>query len=312
MTSRNLFRTIPTSQNLFECGNIFSTKVTSLSEVDQRLKTLINCNIDFTDWSMSYAMAVNFQEYITIFIISYKEEPYPQYNIRIINERNDDEPCLHLRIFQDENNNIEGFNIIGKLVFVRASGVKCSVPDKNAGTWMVKLSIEFFKQLGIPITILEDDALLECPTSKAKTRFLLLRIFMGKRSWYESFGYKPFLSSKRVQGRYPGYDENKYERDIVYLRNIKLRDIINDFKYQDLTNLEKIRASRAYNIFQEYDLNLTLGQIMSDIWTTDCKKYMVLDKALRSLAFSKLSSFDIWTIVYKRIIFVGIDYILYL
>lgn len=293
-------------KNIFECKDIFKSQVVLLSEVDDRLQSLINCNLKFIDWTMSYAIAVNFKDWYTIFIISYKEEPYPQYNIMIMNELDYDQPCLHLRIYKDEN------TIIGKLVFVRATNVRCSVPDKNTGSWMVQLAIEFFKQLGIPVSLLEDDALLECPTSKAKTRFLLLRIFMGKRSWYESFGYKPFFSSKRVQDRYPGYNENQYERDIQFLRNIKLGDIINDFKYNDFTLLEHTRAVRSLDIFKNYDLDSTLGTIMSNIWTTDCKKYTVLDKAIRSLAFSKLSTFDNWTIVYKRIVFVGINYILYL
>lgn len=76
----------------------------------------------------NYSIPVIFKEYDTLIEISYMEEPY---NIKIKNEINNNEPCLHIRIYQDKQ------NIVSKLIFVRTKNVMCNIPETKVGTWLV-------------------------------------------------------------------------------------------------------------------------------------------------------------------------------
>ena len=127
-----------------------------LKEIYRSLWTIINSTLMITNINIvenKYIVPLEFKGFGTTFEISYQIEPYPQFNFKINNSLDDSRPCVHFRIYMDNEPT-------GKLVFVRARDVKCVIPEINAGTWMVELTNAVFCSLGIRKSLLEDDSMI--------------------------------------------------------------------------------------------------------------------------------------------------------
>lgn len=260
-----------------------------------------------------YTIPVVFKDFESLLEISYTEEPYKQFNLKIGNERVETEPCLHLRIYYDNE-------IVGKLVFVRSKNVVCPIPEENAGTWLVEFTNALFCSLGIGTIYLEDDAVVQCNGNVDKLFFI--RIFKGEQtSWYQKFGYELNLNTSRVQNKYPGYNKIQYENDIVQLRNYPFSMILDGVR-----NLETVynRTPVPYNttlledgiaaihaINRHPSSEITLGNYMSELWKNNCHDYAIINKFLRNSSrpiIDPTGQYFIWAPLYHRIEFVSYDY----
>lgn len=276
--------------------------------------TNIYNNNDINIINTSYIIPIIFKGYETLVEISSSMHPYEQFNIKIGNEINEDEPCLHIRFYYDKE-------VVAKLVFVRSKNVICSIPEANAGTWMVELTNSIVNSLGINIIYLEDDAVIDC--NGIPDRFLFLRIYHGDTpSWYQKFGYEINLNTNRVQNRYPGYNKQKYSADIYQLNNYSFSKILDG-----LNNLEKVynKLQEPFNkiilddgiatinvINRNPSPEITLGEYMSKLWIENCEDYLIINKFLRSSSAPHIDPAGIyfnWAPLFNRIDFVSYDYI---
>lgn len=157
----------------------------------------------------------------TELLIKFSMIDYWHYDIYIENTETITKPCLHLRIYINSDSQIEA-----KIIFIRTQdGVKCKIPKTKAGLWLVNLVNFIACQLGIKKVLLEDDAVVYCQTQP--TRFLMLRIYKGQRSWYEEFGYQVNFQTNRIRQNYGLYNKEMYDYDITFLISMPITFVIN-------------------------------------------------------------------------------------
>lgn len=258
---------------------------------------------------------VIFKGFETVLEISYKEEPYEQFNLKIGNELQEDQPCLNIRIYYDNG-------VVGKLVFVRSKNVVCSIPETHAGTWMVELNNSMLCSLGISTIYLEDDAVINC--GGTPTKFSFVRIFRGDTpSWYQKFGYEVNLNTERVQRMYPGYNKAQYDIDIEQLRNYPYSKIVDGMQnlqqvykilpkpHNDVIFEDGVEAINALNRHPSHET--TLASYMSRLWTDDCNDYDIVSRFLRNSSrkiIDPTGKYFNWAPLYRRIEFTSYDYVL--
>lgn len=272
-------------------------------------------NIDLTNHR--YLLPVVYKNFETLLEISYLEDPYKQYNLKLGNELNQYEPCLHIRFYEQDG------EIVSKLVFVRTQKVECSMPENKAGTWLVELTNIISCSLGINTTLLEDDANISCNNKQEK--FQMLRIYrFDKASWYQNFGYDLDLNTSRVQNKYIGYNMQQYLDDVENLASYPLSKITDGLRslqlayeslqhpHNDVILEDGIAAINVINKYLPTTLpTVTLGKFMSDLWINNCDDYIVINKFLRNSSrelIDKTGKYFNWAPLYRRIEFVGYDY----
>ena len=288
------------------------TKFPIAMDLDDVKKYINTLRIDHVN--NIYKIPVEYKGFITEMEVSYTDEPYPQFNLQIQNGLNELEPCLHLRIYTNNN------KVMGKLVFVRSKDVKCVIPGENAGTWLVELSNEIFHSLGIRVIVLEDDSVVNCSNGQI-ARFFMLRVYRGDfRSWYSNFGYRNNFNTKRVQRLYPGYDENNFMEDMKLLQSFPMEIITEGIFNTDYERISPIfrqavieDVNKATNILQKYNPDYkNLGEYMTNLWSINCDGYITMDKFLRTTSRSDvdlLGNIFPWTPLFRRLEFVSYDYI---
>ena len=269
-------------------------QVTSINGAIDNAKTIVSYALnvskdEITFGQNEYAVPIDYNGFETVIVFGWHEH-LNQLRITIANTVNKDEPCLDLRVAEKKG------LVVGKLGFVRTRGsdnrpAKCKIPDKQAAAWMVSLADEIYCMLGLQGAFLEDDAQLNC--NSENVNFLLLRIFQGKFSWYESFGY-PILIRQDSSGTIPeDYHRDEYEKDAQVLRkypveklkkmasisaegaidkfggssstqNTRMK-ILNERRVQLLSAIQEAEESKKFD---------SIGEMLSWMWVKDCNLYV--------------------------------------
>lgn len=298
------------------------TLVTTLEEAKALIESVSGTPIHDIDLETAeYAVPIEFEGFDTIIVFS-THEPSSNLRMRIMNTSTPDEPCLDLRIAEKRIHDTE--KIVGKLAFVRTKSgkpMKCTIPEKNASSWMVRLADKMYIALGLEHAFLEDDAVLPCGSTNA--RFLTLRIFQGKFSYYESFGYKVLIRKNKLIP--DDYDRRSYEDDAESLREFPVVDlrcmVVVPFKDTNLTaskstisvieqkrKLAKVVLDRAGSKFE------TLGDLLPYLWTEEgCMNYInvvsFMETAARKDVDGEYGEFYTFAPALYRVQFIGGEYI---
>lgn len=262
-----------------------------------------------------YSVNFEFEGYVTTLVISKEFYPYRYFRIIIVNSISSESPCLDLRIKEDTN-----YGIVGYLYFIRASGnVKCKIPASSGGSWIMRMLGTLLCKIGVSVATLTDDSNIYCK-GKIQVRFPILRIFQGKRSWYENYDYRPDFNTARVRTKYGSYNYSQYLNDIEMLREYKMSII-----EKVLDNIDKYitvakdfhksvlseDSSQAKNVLSKYShMHKNLGKYMSDLWVMDCVAYSQMDKFLRTTSRPDFRYIGFpWSGIYHKIEFVTTDFV---
>ena len=287
-----------------------------MNEIYNNLKLFLGePNLNFS--KNVYDVKYEYNGHITTLEVSYKTEPYEYYRIVIANSEKTNEPCLDLRIKEQDG------KIVGYVYFIR-SLQSCNIPEKRGGSWIMMMVTDLLCKLGVTTATLVDDSLMDCNGEDGivKVKFPILRIYQGKMSWYKEFGYKPNFKTQRLfSKKYSNYTYSNYLQDIQKFVNIDMDVIINTLnnseKYElassdmlDVIREDTNKARDVLNIHKPKEKTSTLGKYMSNLWNIDCNSYYKLDKYIRTT--SRPDNLDLnypWATLFNTIDFVTNDFV---
>lgn len=229
--------------------------------------------VDFIE--NDYIIEYTFQDVVTDLLIKYENA---KYEIKISNKDNDDEPCLHLILY--EKNNI----IYGDVSYINANSKYCKIPNHRAGTWMMNLVVDLIDKLDIKVSKLEDASRLKCINNNRYALLSMIRIYEGKRSWYENFGYHLDFPNINL-------DEQTYNYYINTLINIPMTLIIDEMNKSDY-DFPIFHLAQKVLLKYPPEEHETLGVYMFKLWNNDCSSYIDLENFLNMTSYSENHSWS--------------------
>jgi hypothetical protein len=171
--------------------------------------------------------------------------------------------CLGLRFELKNGNQIAGYIAsITTKVFNEEMG--CKIPPTKGGSWLVMLAIAIGKSVGADYLYLYDMSAVYCEFQQTNLR--ILRAFQGKFSpWYSDFGFSA-----------PNQEDLRTAME--RLNRMKLSDVI--FQLSTDYTLKNNKTFLSLLSWNEEQPNVTLGEVMSQTFTKDCKQYLKIYKLL--------------------------------
>src|SRR3972149_2742729 len=159
-------------------------------EIKQKLELFIskylriqNVNLDEESYEVPYI----FRGFKTMLYVVKTEGS--DYEIYIQDLRDRELFCLHLFI--------NSMDCQAILEYIRTEGRKCPIPKERGGTWIMELVDKLMCEIGIEYIKLVDASEIICPIDNQTVDLTMLRLYQGRRSWYENFGYKNLVNPKK-------------------------------------------------------------------------------------------------------------------
>ena len=213
-----------------------------------------------------YILSFFFDGFETNLLFQYKYVFGDEYHIKITNTENDYEPCLHLVLYEKSS------IIHGDVYYVNSNTSVCQIPLNRGGTWLLELAQSLFCKFEVQVSSLEDASRVLCNRNKRLARLAMIRIYAGKRSWYENFGYQIDFSTLN-------FGPEEYDHFISTLINLPMDAVTKEISQIDKTAQQFPQLYAARHVLFKYPLleKETLGTYMSRMWKRDCSSYMIMD-----------------------------------